>query len=389
VSAAPLQTVQITGLFPELAAIGGVQEAGRMTAFALQEIAGSRGWSLDVLALNDSSGPQTLRLDERTVAFEGYARAKLSFVRSAMKRARAAMRCDTHVIFAGHPNLAPIAVWMQKTSPKARAIVVAHGIEVWKVLPVLRRATIKSAFRVVAPSADTIQKLIQVQQVPPDRTRKLPWPLSPAFLRLADHPGTLSLPADFPLDSDVLLTVGRAAASERYKGADSLLHAFARLHDAFPHLRLVSVGGGDDLPRLQALAKELGISNRVHFLQGLSREEIAACYADSQVFALPSAGEGFGLVFLEAMAFGKPVIAAAAGGALDLVRDQVNGLLVPPQDVASITASLSRLLQDRELRESLGRRGAAMVRDAYRFESFQGELERILDECAVDSRMYK
>jgi phosphatidyl-myo-inositol dimannoside synthase len=378
----------MTALFSELIAVGGVQETGRLSTFALDEIARRRGWSLDVLALNDSTGPQTVRLDDRAVAFEGFARSKFSFVRSAVRHARAAMHCDTHIIFAGHPNLAPIAVWMQKTSRKARAIVGAHGIEVWRPLPVLRRATIKSAFRVVAPSADTIEKLIQVQQVAADRTRKLAWPLSPAFLRLTDRPGTLPLPAGFPADSDVLLTVGRAAAAERYKGADGLLRAFAQLHDAFPRLQFVSVGGGDDLPRLQALAKELGVADRVHFLQNLSREEVAACYAYSQVFALPSAGEGFGLVFLEAMAFGRPVIAAAAGGALDLAHDELNGLLVPPQDLASLTAALARLLQSKELRDSLGRRGAAMVREKYQFDSFRSELEQILDECTVDSHMH-
>jgi len=388
VSAHRLQEFHVSGLFPELLGVGGVQEAGRLTVFALDQIARRRGWSLDVAALNDPAGSHALRLDDKETPFQGFARSKMSFILSAMKRACAAMRCQAHIILAGHPNLAPMAVWMQKTSSHARAIVVAHGVEVWKPLPVLRRASIRSAFLVAAPSSYTIEKLVQQQRVPAERTRKIPWPLSPAFLHFADRPADLPLPAGFPA-GDILLTVGRLAAAERYKGTDSLIQALGQLRDAFPALRLVSVGGGDDLPRLQGLAKELGVSDRVHFLEGLTRPEVAACYAHAEIFALPSSGEGFGLVFLEAMAFRKPVVAAAAAGALDVVRDEVNGVLVPPQDTASLVAALRKLLANRALRETLGQRGAAMVRDAYRFDSFQTEWERVLDECTVDSRLHK
>jgi len=100
---------------------------------------------------------------------------------------------------------------------------------------------------------------------------------------------------------------------------------------------------------------------------------------------MPSAGEGFGLVFLEAMAFGKPLVAAAVGGALDLVEDGVNGLLVQPQDLAALTAALARLLQDASLRQKLGRRGAEIVRGKYRFESFVSNLEKIFDYCLMES----
>jgi phosphatidylinositol alpha-1,6-mannosyltransferase len=388
VSVAETRTVHITGLFPELAGTGGVQEASRLTVAALDDIARKRGWSLDFTGLNDPLGPQTLGLDQKEVPFDGFARRKVSFIRSAMKRARAAMQIDTHIIFAGHPNLAPIAAWMQKTSSHARAIVVAHGVEVWEPLPVVRRATLRSAFRVVAPSSYTIQKLIEVQRVPTERTRKLAWPISEAFLRFADRPDELRLPPGLR-EGQIVLSVGRAAANERYKGTDNLIRSIARLRGNFPSLRFVNVGGGDDLPRLQRLANELGVSDRVHLLQGLSRAQVAGCYARADVFALPSTGEGFGLVFLEAMAFGKPVVAAAAAGALDIVRDEVNGLLVAPDDVTALTGALGRLLADKALRDALGARGAAMVRDTYRFESFRDELERLLDECVMDSRLRK
>jgi glycosyltransferase involved in cell wall biosynthesis len=259
----------------------------------------------------------------------------------------------------------------------------AHGVEVWQRLPMLRRATIRAARFVTAPSTDTIQKLIDVQHIARERTCLLPWPLSPDFLRFTERVD-LPVPASFP-EGRVVLTIGRAAASEKYKGTDDLIRAIGQLYAAVPGLQLVSVGGGDDLPRLQSIAREEGVADRVHFLQRLSREQLAACYARAEIFAMPSAGEGFGLVFLEAMAFGKPVVAASAGGALDLVEDGANGLLVPPHEPVALAAALQRLLKDGALRSALGARGAAIARGKYQFGSLCANLEQLFEECAMHS----
>ena len=126
-----------------------------------------------------------------------------------------------------------------------------------------------------------------------------------------------------------MLTVGRWASAERYKGIDELIHATTLLRSKVDNLHLVVVGQGDDLPRLRKLAIKEGGAKSVHFLGRVSREELAACYAGTDVFAMPSSGEGFGLVFLEAMAFAKPIVGTSRGGTTDLVEHEVNGLLVP------------------------------------------------------------
>ncbi|HTZ73632.1 MAG TPA: glycosyltransferase family 4 protein [Candidatus Aquilonibacter sp.] len=376
---AAAKSIHITGLFPELLGIGGVQEAGRLTALAIDEIARQRGWSAAFAGLNDPAGPQQLSIAGRELTLQGFARAKLGFIRFAIAAARAAHNREAHVIVAGHPNLAPIAMWMQKMSRHASAIVMAHGVDVWHPLPRVRRATIRHAHIVTAPSADTIQKLIQVQRVPRANTQLLPWPLNPDFLALTERDG-LRPPAGFP-DATTILTIGRAASAEQYKGTDDLIQAVAKLESAMPDVHLVCVGAGDDLRRLQSLARGLDVAGRVHFLQRLSGEEIAACYSRARIFAMPSAGEGFGLVFLEAMAFGKPIIAAACGGAVDLVEDGFNGLLVPPRDPAALTLALTRLLENEALRSRLGANGTAIARGKYRFDSFRCQLEQLLERC--------
>jgi glycosyltransferase involved in cell wall biosynthesis len=372
---------RIVGLFPELLGVGGIQEAGRLTAAALQTISLCHcNWSTYFQSLSDPPGTQEFEAADKKICLRGFGRSKVQFVLSAIRQSGQRAR----VVLAAHPNLALPVVAMKRFSPRLKTIVMSHGVEVWKPLPLMRRLALLSADLVLAPSRDTAQKLAEFQGVPPAKIRKLAWPLNPGFLRMAETPSSLPLPNGFP-QGRVILTVGRWAASERYKGADGLIRAMAQLRMKFPGLYLVAVGDGDDLSRLKKIAVDSGVSESVRFLTGLSREEIAACYARCEIFALPSTGEGFGLVFLEAMAFGKPSVGADCGGTTDVVEDRVNGVLVPPGDSERLVEALAVLLKDELLRAKLGQRGAEIVRRDFSFEVFQRKLELILEECGLES----
>lgn len=368
----------IIGLFPALLGVGGVQEAGRLTSAAVQEIALKHGWSCDFLTLNDPPGAHVIGCNACNVTFRGFGRAKTEFVFDGVRHARH----KASIILAAHPNLALPAAFIQATAADSRMVVMAHGVEVWNPLPALLKRAIRRAKFVLAPSRSTAAKVVEVQGIPKEGVRLLPWPLSPGFADMAAAPAELPLLSSFP-KGRVVLTVGRWAANERYKGADDLIRAVAQLRNSIPDICLVAVGTGDDLPRLRGLAVDLNIADFVHFFEGLSPRELGACYARAQVFALPSTGEGFGLVFLEAMAFGKPVVGAAAGGAMDLIQDGKNGFLVPPRDVAALAQTLEKLLRDSSFCEAMGQRGAGIVRERYQFDGFRRALEEILGDCGL------
>jgi phosphatidylinositol alpha-1,6-mannosyltransferase len=371
---------QLVGLFPDVLGIGGIQEVSRQTISALLDISQQANWSFAVLGLNDPLGAHEFSAGSHKINLRGFGRSKLRFVLAALQNARKKPR----VVLAAHPNLGPAAAWMKRLAPEIKIIVMAHGVDVWQPLPPPRRAALLAADVVLAPSTSTVQKLTEIQGVPPEKICRIPWPLDPEVLQIADAPEPLAPPQAFP-PSPVILTVGRWAASEKYKGTDVLIRALAQLRAAFPGSNLVAVGAGDDLPRLKQIAAELGVASSVHFLAGLSKTELAACYAHADIFALPSTGEGFGLVFLEAMAFAKPIVAAAAGGSTDLVEDAVNGILIAPCDQTALTKALERLLRDDSLRKALGRSGAEIVRRKYQFNLFQSQLATILASCGLDS----
>jgi Glycosyltransferase len=217
------------------------------------------------------------------------------------------------------------------------------------------------------------------QGVEPEKVRVLPWALDPQFEALAANAGKNKVPAAFPR-GPVVLTVGRWRADERYKGMDTLITALPRLLPRWPELQLVAVGDGDDRLWLADLAEETGVERHVHFLSGLSYEELAACYAHCEMFALPSRGEGFGLVYLEAMASGKPVIGGAHGGAPEVIEDGKTGYLVPHGDAAQLATAIETLLSDASLREEMGRRGKQRVENEFRFTVFAKSFRKILRE---------
>ncbi len=212
-----------------------------------------------------------------------------------------------------------------------------------------------------------------------DRARVLPWALDPDFESLLTLAPNTPLPIGYP-SGRVILSVGRWMSNERYKGIDRLIAVLPRLLPNWPELKLVVVGEGDDRGWLEHLADECGVGRRVHFLSGLSPAELVACYASCEIFALPSRGEGFGLVYLEAMASGKPVIGGAHGGAPEVIEDGKTGYLVPHGYSAQLLTALTTLLSDPVHAREMGRRGRERVERDFRFATFAKSLKKIFRE---------
>jgi len=374
----PWQTRRVLlGLFSELNTPGGVQRAGRHVAAVMTEFAAGHAMECRLLSLNDSHELHRMAVGTREFAFTGSARGKVRF---SVAAARAARR-RAKVVVAGHPFLAPVAQGAKLFARQAKSIVWTHGLEVWEPLSLLRRRALRSADLIVAPSNDTANNVALQQDVPRERIRVLPWALDPQFEALLAAKPAPALPADFP-SGRVILTVGRWFADERYKGMDTLITALPRLLTEWPDVQLVAVGEGDDREWLEQIADGSGVLRHVHFLSGLTYPQIVACYKACEIFALPSRGEGFGLVYLEAMACGKPVIGGAHGGAPEVIDDGKTGYLVQHGDAGQLATSLEALLADPALGREMGERGRERVEREFRFNVFAKSLKKILrDLC--------
>jgi phosphatidylinositol alpha-1,6-mannosyltransferase len=364
----------LIGLFSELEGTGGVQRASRHLAAVLSEFAASRHLDCRLISLNDTRELHRLSVGGKEFVFTGCDKSKARFTATAIRAARR----HGKVVLAGHPNLGPVAQAMKIAAPRLRTIVCTHGVEVWEPLAAVRRLALQRANVVLSPSTDTANHVAE-QRVRREKIRVLPWALDPEFEAIPANAPPGKLPRGYP-EGRVILTVGRWLASERYKGMDTLITALPRLLARWPELQLLAVGDGDDRAWLEDLAEKNGVNRHVHFLTGLSFEELTACYKACEMFALPSRGEGFGLVYLEAMAHGKPVIGGAHGGAPEVIQDGVTGYLVPHGDAAQLATSIDTLLLDPATAQKMGARGRQRVERDFRFSVFAKSLKKILRE---------
>jgi glycosyltransferase involved in cell wall biosynthesis len=367
----------LIGLFPELDAPGGVQRAGRHLAAVLTEFASSHSMDCRLISLNDSPELHRMTLGEREFVFTGCEHGKGRFTVKALRAARRKAK----LVLAAHPNLGPVVQAMRFVAPRMKSIICAHGIDVWEPLGGWRRRALRHANLVLAPSRDTADHVASEQGVARERIRILPWALDPQFESMLTPGSRTAPPREFPAGR-VILTVGRWLATERYKGMDTLITALPRLLTRWPELQLVFAGTGDDRAWLEELTEKNGVHRHVHFLSGLNYPELAACYSACEIFALPSRGEGFGLVYLEAMACGKPVIGGAHGGAPEVIEDGVTGYLVPHGDPIQLATSIEALLADPAHAKEMGARGRQRAEHEFRFNAFAKSLKKILrDQC--------
>jgi phosphatidylinositol alpha-1,6-mannosyltransferase len=157
---------------------------------------------------------------------------------------------------------------------------------------------------------------------------------------------SFSVDGGVPLSScpPVILVVTRLTYADRYKGVQHMIEAMPAIRAAIPEARLRIVGRGDDLPRLQTLRHKLGLGQAVEFLGFVPDRQLAVELRTCRLFALPSKKEGFGLVFLEAMAHGRPCLGARAGGVPEVITADT-GVLVDYGDVPAIAAATVAALQ--------------------------------------------
>ncbi|MDJ0787400.1 MAG: glycosyltransferase family 4 protein [Myxococcota bacterium] len=276
-------------------------------------------------------------------------------------------------------------------------VVTLHGTEVWwyfdpERAPFVdpeRRARdqrlLRRADGIIAVSRATAGLLASYAPDLAGRTRVVHNGISPDRCRLASGHEVEELRGRLGAEGRrVLLSVGRL---DQDKGQDVALHAFRQVANEETDALLLLVGDGPEREALEALAVELGVRARTRFLGEVGDSELSACLGLCDVFLLPSRCErrfeGLGLVFLEAGACGKPVVAGAVGGVPEAVVHEQNGLLVAPSCPREVAAAVLRLLRDAAERERLGECGRERVREHFNSERMAGETLAFLEELGA------
>jgi glycosyltransferase involved in cell wall biosynthesis len=361
-------------------------------AFLLALVRGQQSLGHDILVVapHDAGLPLTDVVDgvrvvryryasdaEETLAYRGTmadqvlrswsGRRKLAgFLFAARRAARRAIRdfgpdvIHVHWWFPGG-----MTVW-PRLSKRVPYVMTSHGTDLFLVDRVPAAAKLagpifRAAAEVTVISTPLVERAERLG-VPRPRITVIPMPIDRAVATALERPLQPSR------DRATLLFVGRLI--ER-KGAAFAIEALAALVREGRPVRLVVVGEGPEGDALMLLADALGVSDRVEMTGALSPADVRVRYENGGIFVMPAVTdwkgeqEGFGMVIVEAMAYGLPVVASRSGGIPDIIRDGDNGLLVPERDVPALAGAIARLLDDSSLADGLAKHARDDVRDRF------------------------
>jgi glycosyltransferase involved in cell wall biosynthesis len=280
-----------------------------------------------------------------------------------------------NLIITGHLNFTVAAYWLKRLT-NVPYCTVAHGIEAWNIKnPALQRA-LHHADLILAVSGYTRDRLIKEQNLDPDKISVLYNTFDADKFVPASKPTYLLDRYQLKPEQPTILTVGRLSASEQYKGYDQIIRAIPKIRDLIPDVHYIIVGKGDDKLRIDQLITELKLETCVTLAGFVPEAELCDYYNLCDLFAMPSKGEGFGIVYLEALACGKPVLGSNQDAAVDALCHGKLGALVNPDDVDEIAQTIIQILQSTYPNtlmyqpESLRQQ----VIDTFGFEQFQKTL---------------
>ncbi len=254
------------------------------------------------------------------------------------------LRQRPNLILSTHLNFISIAYWLKRLAG-IPYWVVAHGIEAWNLEKPALQVALQHADRILAVSHYTRDRLLAEQNLDPSKVVVLPNTFDSDRFYIKSKSNALLNRYNLTEKHQIILTVSRLASGEAYKGYDQIIRSLPQIREQVPDVHYLLVGQGDDRPRIEQLIADLNLQNCVTLAGFVPDEALCDYYNLCDVFAMPSKGEGFGIVYLEALACGKPTLAGNRDGAIDALCQGELGALVSPDDVNEIASTLIQILQ--------------------------------------------
>jgi phosphatidyl-myo-inositol dimannoside synthase len=361
--------MKILALMPDAyGGFGGIAQYNRDLIDALSD--SSRVSVIHSLARNPFDTPFELpaKVTEQVLSGRG-----LRYLAAATRQA---LKLRPDIILCGHINLLPIAAFLKRITGRP-LILEAYGIDAWHRREGLRAWGINQVDLVLAISRFTREKLIEWSGLAPHLIKVVPNAVHLNRYSRSEKPERLVNRYGLK-GRRVLLTIARLAASERYKGLDRIISLLPRLTARFPDLVYLIGGDGDDLLRLEALAKSSGNQERVVFAGRIREEEKVDHYNLADAFAMPSIREGFGFVFLEAAACGLPVLGGSRDGSRDALVEGRLGVMIDPTDSEQLLGGLMEILAKEK--------SVPDVIKPFDFPRFKSQVEALVTNVPIYSR---
>lgn len=283
-------------------------------------------------------------------------------------------QANTNLIISGHINFAPLAYMLGRYTG-APVLTELYGIDAWQpTASSTRNYFCKKLQHFVSISDFTKQRFLNWTQLQQQQVHLLPNAIHLNDYGMGDK--SPELLQRYGLHNQrVIMTLGRLITSQTRKGVDEVLDVFPTLLEHDPTLCYLVVGDGSDLPRFKQKAHDMGLASKVKFAGRIPDTEKADHYRLADAFVMPGYQEGFGFVFLEALACGIPVVASSVDGSREAVLDGELGVVVDPRDPVDLkTGILKALATPKGIPDKLMH---------YSFENFSVRLHHIIDKIST------
>ncbi len=352
---------------------GGIEKFNRSFLKALYDLEND-----GVLLADASSAYDSVSVENYfpQLVYKGYSKHRNRFVINETLSSR---KYDE--IFIGHVNLGVVAFLIKIFNPKVKVTLIAHGIEVWKPLTGIKKWIVNNSDHILSVSNFTKDQLIKRYNLPSDRISIFPNTIDPYF-QYPDsfvQPDYLKRRYNIATDQKVIFTLTRLSHTEKYKGYDQVIECLPQLQKSIPNIRYVIAGKADAIEqeRVNALIEKHQLQNVVTLAGFINDEEIVDHYLMADLFIMPSQKEGFGIVFIEAMSCGLPVIAGNKDGSVDALKNGELGTLVDPDDRDEILSELKTCLK-RDIKNDVKFKATLQkkVVQAFGFSVFKGNLAK-------------
>ena len=321
---------------------GGIQVYSTFLLKALQGVYPNAKY--DVFLKNDAYSADALCEYNAKFHFDGVWPLSLRTPAFAAKIIGEGLWQRPNLVITTHLNFAVAAYWLKRVFG-IPYWTVAHGVEAWNIQRPALQTALRHADRILAVSSYTRDRLLEEQNLEPTKISLLPNTFDPKRFKISGKP--IHLLEKYGLDPEqpVILTVSRLVSSESYKGYDKILEALPQIRQVFPNVNYIIVGEGDERPRIEQLISQRQLQDCVTLAGFVPDVELCDYYNLCDIFAMPSKGEGFGIVYLEALACGKPTLGGNQDGAIDALCHGELGALVAPDDVGAIAKTIIQILQ--------------------------------------------
>jgi phosphatidyl-myo-inositol dimannoside synthase len=319
-------------------ATGGIEQVNKNWLFALNKLSIENRIELKAIAMYDAS------LDERYITTNKFIGCKANKWAFGLKALWNSINAD--VLIITHLNLSLFALLAKLINPRVKIIIQLHGIEAWANLSGVQERLLMQATKILAVSNFTYQSVLTRYSNLQSKLQVLSNSLDPinTFEQSKSQSSDFRKALNIDSDKKLIITIGRLLSSEAYKGYDKTIEALAKLNNKDFVFHIIGKYEQTEYTRVNALIEKYNLGNQVKLIGFVKDEELNLYYNAADLFVMPSKGEGFGLVFIDAMANGLRVIGGNVDGSVDAISAFDDCYLINPDDTLELANTIELAL---------------------------------------------